>query len=154
MGGKTTASIKVKPGAALDILVENMGRINHGPLLQDPKGIIGDVMLNNVALRNWMIFPLDLDPVVKDSVPAGVGDEDNSYIPTFYTGEIPPAPDGIPKDTFLYLPRWFKVRKSFAYDILKLLRVGLYHNSIHHLISLLDECLFRKYGQFLGHPDT
>ena len=115
MGGKTTASIKVNPGATLDILVENMGRINHGPLLQDPKGIIGDVMLSKVALRNWMIFPLDLDPVVTgvtEPMFDDVHDDVNAYIPSFYTGMIPPTPDGKPRDTFLDLPGWFKVRRQ------------------------------------------
>ena len=114
VGGKTNAAIKVKAGATLDILVENMGRINYGLHLQDPKGILGDVILDNVVLRNWKIYPLHLDQVVgvKKSPPAAVkNDEASIQIPTFYTGNIPPAPDGIPKDTFLNLPGWFKVKR-------------------------------------------
>lgn len=111
VGGKTNATFKVKTGATLDILVENMGRINYGLHLQDPKGILGDVTLDNVVLRNWKIYPLHLDQVVgiKKSPHAAVkNDEAGVQIPTFYTGNIPPAPDGIPKDTFLNLPGWFK----------------------------------------------
>lgn len=117
VGGKTTATIKVKIGATLDILVENMGRINYGPHLQDPKGILGDVTLDNVVLRNWKIYPLHLDLVVgiEKSPPAAVkNDEDSIKIPTFYIGLIPPAPDGIPKDTFLNLPGWFKVKRRLC----------------------------------------
>lgn len=119
VGGKTSAAIKVKAGATLDILVENMGRINYGPHLQDPKGILGDVTLNEVVLKNWMMYPLHLDLVVgvnyKKSSHATVNDDEASVqIPSFYTGNIPPAPDGIPKDTFLNLPGWFKVKRRLC----------------------------------------
>lgn len=113
VGGKTSATIKVEAGATLDILVENMGRINYGPHLQDPKGILGDVTLNKVVLKNWMMYPLHLDEVVGDTkrFHFTVNDaEECDQIPSFYTGHIPPAPDGIPKDTFLSLPGWFKVK--------------------------------------------
>lgn len=48
-------------GKKLQILVENLGRINiHKP--EDVKGIIGDVILNhNVTLKDWIMtgFPLN-----------------------------------------------------------------------------------------------
>ncbi|XP_073236928.1 beta-galactosidase-like [Porites lutea] len=108
VGPKTEATIDVKPGSTLDILVENMGRINYGSALQDPKGIVGNVTLDKMVLSDWSIYPLDLDPVVKESVPSEFEDEDNIQIPSFYTGTIPPSPDGTPRDTFLKLPGWFK----------------------------------------------
>lgn len=114
VGGKTDATIKVEAGATLDILVENMGRINYGSHLQDPKGILGDVTLDSVVLSNWMMYPLHLDLVVgiKKCPHAAVeNDKASVQIPTFYLGTIPPAPDGIPKDTFLNLPGWFKVNR-------------------------------------------
>ena len=120
VGGKTSATIKVEAGATLDILVENMGRINYGPHLQDPKGILGDVTLNKVVLKNWTMYPLHLDEVVGDTkrFHATVDDDEESdQIPSFYTGHIPPAPDGIPKDTFLSLPGWFKVKTRFVLDV-------------------------------------
>lgn len=119
VGGKTNATINVKKGATLDILVENMGRINYGPHLQDPKGILGSVTLNNVVLRNWMMYPLHLDDVVganKSSFSA-LNEKACVQIPSFYAGNIPPAPDGIPRDTFLKLPGWFKVGRMFVYDV-------------------------------------
>ena len=109
MGGKTTASINYTLGSTLDILVENMGRINYGSALQDPKGIVGNVTLNNTVLTNWMMYPLDLDPVVKEPLLAEFEDEVSTQIPSFYSGTIPPTPDGTPRDTFLHLPGWFKV---------------------------------------------
>lgn len=46
----------------LDILVENMGRINFGPyLLQNNKGIIGKVELDHQTIENWKIYSLPFD---------------------------------------------------------------------------------------------
>lgn len=50
----------------LDILVENMGRINYGPYLADEKGIIGGVALNIDSmypqnLFGWQVYCLPLD---------------------------------------------------------------------------------------------
>ena len=113
VGGKTNASINITRGGTLDILVENMGRINYGPHLQDPKGIIGNVTLGEVVLRNWLMYPLDFDRMMTTAMPMygdEGGEELDNHIPSFYSGIIPPTPDGIPRDTFLKLPGWFKVR--------------------------------------------
>ncbi|XP_029200002.2 LOW QUALITY PROTEIN: beta-galactosidase-like [Acropora millepora] len=113
VSGRTKASITVSQGGTLDILVENMGRINYGPHLQDPKGILGIVTLGEVELMNWKMYPLDFDPVVAAAKPMYMYNNMDEYeadtqIPSFYSGVIPPAPDGIPRDTFLKLPGWFK----------------------------------------------
>jgi beta-galactosidase len=43
----------------LDILVENMGRINFGKyLLQNKKGITESVYFNNAEVKNWMMYSL------------------------------------------------------------------------------------------------
>lgn len=43
--------------ATLDIFVENLGRINYGPFLnENRKGIIGQVILNSVELNGWQMF--------------------------------------------------------------------------------------------------
>ncbi|MBS0031341.1 beta-galactosidase [Chitinophaga sp. 22321] len=52
----------------LDILVENLGRINFGPyLLKNKKGITNEVLLNGQAIHNWQQFklPFDKQPAVK-----------------------------------------------------------------------------------------
>lgn len=101
----------------MDILVENMGRVNYGPHLQDPKGILGNVTLNGAVLRNWTIYPLHLDDFVgrKKSSLIKLKSKSSVQIPSFYHGNIPPAPEGIPMDTFLKLPGWFKVRYTVTY---------------------------------------
>lgn len=46
----------------LDILVENMGRINFGPhLLKNKKGITENVLLNGEPLLNWKMYSLPFD---------------------------------------------------------------------------------------------
>jgi beta-galactosidase len=48
----------------LEILVENLGRINFGPyLLDNKKGITRTVTFNNNELKNWEMFKLPLDKI-------------------------------------------------------------------------------------------
>ena len=91
-------------GATLDILVENMGRINFTRALRDErKGITRAVTLDGRELTGWTVFPLpmtSLDGVRFDSAPrAGVAG------PAFYRGSFTLARTG---DTFLDLRGWGK----------------------------------------------
>ncbi len=53
------AHVDLAPGQPLDILIENMGRINYGPrMVNDRKGITERVTLNGRELRGWEIYPL------------------------------------------------------------------------------------------------
>jgi beta-galactosidase len=56
--------VELAAGEPLDILVENMGRINFGPqLVDDRKGITEKVTLNGDELTAWEIYPLPIaDP--------------------------------------------------------------------------------------------
>jgi beta-galactosidase len=57
--GETAATVTLAAGKPLDILVENMGRINFGPrLLDDRKGITERVTLDGVELKGWEIYSL------------------------------------------------------------------------------------------------
>jgi beta-galactosidase len=59
---QNAADVNLAPGQPLDILVENMGRINYGPrLVNDRKGITERVTLNGRELREWEIYPLPLN---------------------------------------------------------------------------------------------
>jgi beta-galactosidase len=61
---QTKLDVDLKAGEPLDILIENMGRINFGPqLVADRKGITERVTLNGGELTDWEIFPLPIaDP--------------------------------------------------------------------------------------------
>ena len=54
--------VDLEGGEPLDILVENMGRVNFGPrLVDDRKGIVGPVTLAGSDLRGWENYPLPDD---------------------------------------------------------------------------------------------
>ncbi|MBP1996846.1 glycoside hydrolase family 35 protein [Paenibacillus eucommiae] len=91
-------------GAKLDILVENMGRINFGPYLKDYKGITEGVRLGYQYLFGWTIYPLPLDSLnslkFKPIDKTGKSNEPNFYKATF---EVETA-----ADTFIRLDGWTK----------------------------------------------
>lgn len=82
-------------GSRLDIVVENLGRVNYGPELHDRKGITRGVRLSNQYLAGWEIYPLDFSalPAGFDEAPKGCLGE-----PQFFTGEFEV---GELSDTFL-----------------------------------------------------
>uniref|UniRef100_A0A8C5BXT4 Galactosidase, beta 1-like n=1 Tax=Gadus morhua TaxID=8049 RepID=A0A8C5BXT4_GADMO len=53
-----------KQGDTMDLLVENMGRVNFGSKINDHKGILGDLLLGSDVLTNWEIYTLDLDGAI------------------------------------------------------------------------------------------
>lgn len=59
--------IDLPPGEqTIDILVENMGRINFGPnLLKNEKGITEKVLLNGKELKGWQLFSIPMTGVNK-----------------------------------------------------------------------------------------
>ena len=86
----------------LDLLVENMRRINYGPRLLDHKGITEGVCLNNQQfLYHWTLFPLALDDLSGLPFRPGVDLEG----PLFRRGTF--SVD-TPADTFLALHGWTK----------------------------------------------
>ncbi len=57
----------------IDILVENMGRINFGPnLLKNEKGITEGVRFNGQELRNWQMYSLPFDRIDQVKLKKGV----------------------------------------------------------------------------------
>ncbi len=87
-------------GAELDILVENMGRINYGPLLADRKGITGGVRLDNQYQFGWEIRPL---PLADLSALDFTEDPEPSVGPAFHRVVLE---IDAPADGFLALPGW------------------------------------------------
>lgn len=94
-------------GARLQILVENMGRVNYGPRLADRKGITEGVRLNNQFLFGWTMYPLPLEKPSELSFGQtdlpGRGARDNR--PVFYRGEFAVEECA---DTFVLLEGWTK----------------------------------------------
>lgn len=114
---KKTLGIQGKAGATLDILVENMGRVNYGAFINDPKGLISSMTLNSTILTNWTIFPLDTEAVARSHLGGWEAHDKGHYggngsfmLPTFYTGSfsIPSGIPDLPQDTFISLTGWTK----------------------------------------------
>ena len=63
--GDSIANVELPAGkVTLDILVENLGRINFGPyLLKNKKGITRDVTFNDRELTNWQMFSLPFSDI-------------------------------------------------------------------------------------------
>ncbi|MFC0623057.1 glycoside hydrolase family 35 protein [Kribbella deserti] len=47
----------------LELVVEDQGRVNYGPRIGEPKGLIGSVRLGSQVLSNWSACTIDLDAV-------------------------------------------------------------------------------------------
>lgn len=86
----------------LRILVENMGRVNFGPRMNDQrKGIDGCVQINGRMHTNWQQYPLPLDNLDKLDFTKGY----TEGMPAFYRFELEVDETG---DTFLELDGWGK----------------------------------------------
>lgn len=98
-----TPVIDIPPGGAqLDILVENMGRINYGPFTGiDFKGINGGVSLSNQYLFNWEMRTLPLDDVQMKKLAYKPFKEVVKNRPAFYKGTWEIGEAG---DTFIKFP--------------------------------------------------
>lgn len=90
-------SIVLPKGGRLELLVENVGRVNFGSeLLRNRKGITDEVLLDGKSLRGWQITPL---PLYKETF-AGVKFSKNDIVgqPALYRGTFSLQTLG---DTFL-----------------------------------------------------
>lgn len=100
-------SISAGPGAhKLDLLVENMGRINFGPWLADRKGITEGVRIGSQFLYHWTMRALPFDDLTR--VPFGQLSAAPFAGPTFFRGNLHIASAAQLNDTFLELPGWTK----------------------------------------------
>ncbi|XP_044079206.1 beta-galactosidase-1-like protein 2 [Siniperca chuatsi] len=93
----------------LSLLVENCGRVHQGrDLDKQHKGLVGDILLNNIPLRDFIIYSLDMKPSFIDSLywaPWKTLPETPSF-PGFFMGRL--FAYGYPSDTFVKLPGWEK----------------------------------------------
>jgi len=98
-----TIPLPQKDSFRLDILVENMGRVNYGRDLGYPCGITGNVRVGYNNLYGWEIYPLPLD------TPPKTGSTTTANSPAFYRGTFNVD---IVCDTFLDYKNF---RKGIAY---------------------------------------
>ena len=95
--------VPVHPGDRLDILVENMGRVNYSYKLErQRKGIDSAVVINDHQHYGWDMMTLD-EEALSAMVPAGCGTPANAPALHSLTFQAPER-----ADTFLALPGWGK----------------------------------------------
>lgn len=97
-----TVLVEAKEGDVLDILVENMGRLNYGGQMTDPKGLLGNVYLDEEVLVNWSMSRLgmkDLSQLKWKEAKAG------QEGPAFYRTSVKVEEKG---DTFVNPKGWNK----------------------------------------------
>ena len=94
----------------LQILVENQGRINFGHLLEDHKGILNGVLLNDTQFTGWVSNSVPLNSTFPSSIFRSL--PHSGSLPTaaiFFKGSLPAFPKGATvNDTFLLLKGWTK----------------------------------------------
>ncbi|MBO5033251.1 MAG: beta-galactosidase [Lachnospiraceae bacterium] len=105
--GKAEAAVKREPvtfapNAPIDILMENMGRVNFGPMMEHQrKGIRDAVQINGHMHYQWTMYPLPLDNIDQLDFSKGY----TEGLPAFYRFELEAEETG---DTFLELEGWGK----------------------------------------------
>ncbi|XP_071751808.1 beta-galactosidase [Centroberyx gerrardi] len=112
-----TVNVTGKAGSQVDILVENMGRVNYGKDINDFKGLVSNMTLGKDLLTGWTIYSLSIDEAISQGVleemePTATDAPQPVTLspPAFYKGSFI-IPDGIPdlpQDTYIKLPDWRK----------------------------------------------
>ncbi|MEV7663317.1 beta-galactosidase family protein [Paenarthrobacter sp. NPDC089316] len=92
----------------LQILVEDQGRVNYGPKLGEPKGLVGKARINGQSVPDWRCLPLDLAGITST-----LSELDSEEVhldgpvsgPAFVQGEFEA---GDQADAFLSMSGWTK----------------------------------------------
>ena len=87
------------------IIVENMGRINYGSMINDFKGILYGVEINGIPISGWTSQSVPLNDTTKIPFQKLAGEnvkQSTAFFRGFFSG------GSIPNDTFLSLPGWTK----------------------------------------------
>lgn len=110
-----TVNVTGHVGSQVDILVENMGRINYGRGINDFKGLVSNMTLGADVLTGWTMFSLNIDQAVSQgllgrSLSLDAPTPASLSLPTFYGGSfvIPNGIPDLPQDTYVKLPNWTK----------------------------------------------
>lgn len=94
---KVTVKLGVGEEVKMDILVENMGRVNYGPYMGDQKGMVG-IRFGQQLHFGWDMYPMEMDDLTGIPFEAGEGGVTKA---SFMRGKL--NIEGEPKDTFIRL---------------------------------------------------
>ncbi|WP_342116691.1 glycoside hydrolase family 35 protein [Pseudoduganella sp. OTU4001] len=83
---ESSADVSLKAGSTLDLLVENMGRVNFGASLPDErKGLMDQPSLGGKELNDWEVYPLPLADLSGLRFKRGAPERSG---PTFWRGKF------------------------------------------------------------------
>jgi beta-galactosidase len=103
IGGRSSIEVDISAEETkLQIVVENMGRVNYGPFLKDFKGITEGVRAGNQFLYGWTIYPLPLKDLSALTFSSDKAKENHPYLHRG-TLNIEEA-----EDTFIDMSGWTK----------------------------------------------
>ncbi len=121
--------------ARLDILVENMGRVNYGNKIRDRKGIVG-VRFGQQYHFDWDMYPLTMEDLSRLEYTSAA----ETDVPAFYRGYLEIA--DTPKDTFIRLD-------GFTKGFVKIngINIGRYFNTAGPQKTLYVPAPFLKQGK-------
>ncbi|MCR4905024.1 MAG: beta-galactosidase [Clostridiales bacterium] len=97
---KVTVELGREEQVKMDILVENMGRINYGPEMSDRKGMVG-IRFGQQNHYGWEMYPLTMEPEQLERIPFRAKSGEGVGKSSFLRGTL--TVDGAPKDTFIRL---------------------------------------------------
>lgn len=118
---KDSVQIELGMGESLrmDILVENMGRINYGPKLMEHKGICGGISLGERRYHyGWKHYPLTMDNLSELNWEC----KKEACVPAFFKGSF--NIDDIPGDSFVCMEGFEK-----GFCVVNGFNIGRYYNS-------------------------
>ncbi|KAI0457963.1 glycosyl hydrolases family 35-domain-containing protein [Xylaria acuta] len=108
VGPHLVSNLSLNANDQLDILVENLGRVNFGGLIPDQrKGIVGNVTIGGAVLTGFDQFNLPSDTPFDFSGSSALTSVSAADPPIWYGGNFDMGTDD-PSDTFLSLPGWVK----------------------------------------------
>jgi len=99
---RVTVELGREESVRMDILVENMGRINYGPEMSDRKGMVG-IRFGQQNHYGWDMYPLTMEPDQLARIPFSpkAGEGKGVAKASFLRGTL--TVEGQPKDTFIRL---------------------------------------------------
>ena len=97
---KVTVELGRDESVKMDILLENMGRINYGPEMRDRKGMTG-IRFGQQNHYGWQMYPLTMEPEQLSKIPFRAKKESGVKKSSFLRGTL--TVEGEPKDTFIRL---------------------------------------------------
>nr|CAD7264350.1 unnamed protein product [Timema shepardi] len=104
----TTLSLITKDNQTLQILVENQGRINYGSKINDTKGLLSNVTLDDSELTQWNMtgFPMSSISWLQEQNTKNLSEI--LLLPAFYRGEFQLPENNLTLDTYLDPTGWDK----------------------------------------------